>query len=314
MKVMASRLNDPLLPHLATFTKAAELSSFTGAAKALHLSQASVSQRVQSLEKVLGKPLFKRQGGRVLLTPAGQKVYQYSQRILELHDVIRSEVSAQKTPVSGELLLGASSVPGEHLLPTILSAFRKKYPDVLVSATVSDSMSVMNQVERAEVNVGLVGRKAKASHLVFEYFAKDRMQLIVPPRHPLSKARKVSVEQIAKYPMILREAGSGIRHCLEKSLENKGKALSDLRIAMELGSNEAIKEAVLQGVGIAVLSTYAIQKVIKSNQLLALEISDLHCDREMFIVQDKRRVMPLPARLFVSFLKSHPILVDSPSV
>jgi DNA-binding transcriptional LysR family regulator len=108
-------------------------------------------------------------------------------------------------------------------------------------------------------------------------------------------------------PVILREVGSGLRHCFEKSLDNAGHSPADLRIALELGSNEAIKEAVLRGVGIAVLSTYAVQKEIKAGQLHALVVSDLHCDREMFVVRDRRRVLPLPARLFLTFLESQPI-------
>lgn len=313
MNVMAESPTDLQLPHLATFSKAAELSSFTGAAKALRISQASVSQRVQALEKVLGKPLFKRQAGRVLLTTAGQKVYQYSQRILELHQVILSEISGEKSSVSGELLLGASSVPGEQLLPALLFAFRKEYPDVRVSASVSDSMSVMKQVEHGEVNLGLVGRKSKSTHLMFQSFARDRMQLIIPLQHPLSKVRKITVKHLTTFPMILREAGSGLRHCLEKSLESKGISMTDLNIAMELGSNEAIKEAVIQGVGIAVLSACAIQKEVKTQQLRALEIADLHCERELYLIQDRRRVLPSPARAFESFLKSHPVIALSPS-
>jgi len=307
--------NDPeiQLPYLETFSKAAELSSFTGAAKALRLSQASVSQRIQTLEKTLGKPLFKRQGGRVLLTEAGQKVYEYAQQILDLHREVRREVTGQVTPLVGELLLAASSVPGEHLLPTLLSAFGKKHSHVRVSATVTDSMSVMAQVERGEVSLGLVGRNAKKAHLEFLYLTSDRMVLIVPPGHSLSGRKKVTAKQIANHPLILREKGSGLRHCFEKSLESAGRSLSDFRVAMELGSNEAIKEAVLQGVGVAVLSTYAVQKELKAHQLLALEISDLHCDRDMFIVQDKRRVLPLPARLFLTFLENHPVPAIRPS-
>src|SRR5690348_15168123 len=109
------------LPHLETFSRAAELSSFTGAARALRLTQAAVSQRVQSLEKSLGTALFQRQGGRVLLTEAGRKVYDYAQRILDLHRQARREISGYETPVSGQLFLAASSIPGEHLLPAVLS-------------------------------------------------------------------------------------------------------------------------------------------------------------------------------------------------
>jgi DNA-binding transcriptional LysR family regulator len=299
------------LPHLQTFSKAAELSSFTGAAKALRLSQAAVSQRVQALEIALGTPLFRRLGGRVLLTQAGHKLYEYAQRILDLHREARREVTGHDAIVAGELVLAASSIPGEHLLPALLSVFGKEHPHIRVRATVSDSMGVMAQVERGEVSLGLVGRKAEDPSLEFRSLAHDRMVLVVPPDHALSKRKRVSVKQLPRYPLVLREVGSGLRHCFEKSLEKAGLALADLRVALELGSNEAIKEAVLQDVGIAILSTYAAQKELKGGQLHALEVSDLYCDRDMFIVRDKRRVLPLPARLLLIHLETHPITAPS---
>jgi DNA-binding transcriptional LysR family regulator len=305
--VDAIRPEDLQLPHLETFSKAAELSSFTGAAKALGMSQAAVSQRVQTLEMTLGTPLFKRHGGRVLLTEAGRKLYDYAQRILDLHREARREVTGHEAPVAGNLLLAASSIPGEHLLPALLSAFGQEHPHLRVRATVSDSMAVMAQVERGEVSLGLVGRKTDNRNLEFRYLASDRMVLVVPPDHALSKRKKVTVKQLARYPLVLREVGSGLRHCFEKSLEKAGLSLADLRVALELGSNEAIKEAVLRGVGIAILSTYAVQKELKTAELHGLEVSDLHCDRDMFIVHDKRRALPFPARLFLIFLETHPV-------
>jgi DNA-binding transcriptional LysR family regulator len=295
------------LPYLETFSKAAELCSFTGAAKAQHLTQASVSQRVQSLESILNTPLFKRQGGRVWLTEAGQKLYDFAQRILDLYRQARQEISGHKTPVGGELSLAASSIPGEHLLPALVSLFGRKHPQIRVRATVSDSMSVMRQVEQGEVSLGLVGRKTESPHLEFRYLASDRMVLVVPPGHALSSRTKVLVRHLSRHPFIVREVGSGLRHCFEKSLDRAGLALTDLRVALELGSNEAIKEAVLRGVGVAILSTWAVQKELKAGQLRPLEVSGLDCDRDMFVVKDKRRVLPFPARLFLLFLETHPI-------
>jgi DNA-binding transcriptional LysR family regulator len=303
---------DLQLPHLATFSKAAELSSFTGAAKALRLTQASVSQRVQALEKILGTPLFKRQGGHVLLTEAGQKLYEYAQRILDLHRAARRAITGHDAPVGGELSLAASSIPGEHLLPALLALFGHKHPEIRVRATVSDSMGVIAQVERGAVSLGLVGRKIDKPHLEFRYLASDKMVLVVPPGHALSGRKKVSVTQLVRYPLILREMGSGLRHCFEKSLDKAGLSLVDLSVALELGSNEAIKEAVLRGVGVAILSTYAVQKELRAGQLHALAVSDLHCDRDMYIAQDRRRVLPLPARLFLLFLDTHPIAAETP--
>lgn len=299
------------LPHLETFSKAAELSSFTAAAKALRLTQAAVSQRIQALERALDKSLFERRGGRVLLTEAGRKLYAYSQRILDLHWEARKEITGHEPPVVGELVIAASSVPGEHLLPALLSDLSQQYPHLRVRAAVSDSMAVMAQVERGEVSIGLVGRKADNPHLEFRFLASDRMILVVQPTHAFAKKKKVTVGQLASQPIILREAGSGLRHCFEKSLERAGRSLADLRVALELGSNEAIKRAVLRGVGLAVLSLYAVQEELASGRLKAVEVSDLHCDRDMYIVTDRRRVLPLPARLFLHFLETHPVAPHS---
>jgi DNA-binding transcriptional LysR family regulator len=311
--VDAANPEDLQLPHLVTFSKAAELSSFTGAAKALRLTQTSVSQRVQALERTLGTPLFKRQGGRVLLTEPGQKLYDYAQRILDLHRQARREITGREAPqVGGELSLAASSIPGEHLLPALLSLFGQKHPHIRVRATVSDSLRVIAQVERGEVSLGLVGRKTDSPHLEFRYLATDRMVLVVPSDHALSKRKKLSVRLLARHPLVLRETGSGLRHCFEKSLDRAGLSLSDLRVALELGSNEAIKEGVLRGIGVAILSAYAVQKELRTGQLHALAVSDLHCDRDMYVVQDRRRVLPLPARLFLLFLETHPVAVETP--
>jgi DNA-binding transcriptional LysR family regulator len=300
-------LDDLQLPNLETFSKAAELSSFTGAAKALHLTQASVSQRVQALEKTLDTPLFKRQHGRAMLTDAGRKLYQYAQRILDMHREARREITGHEAPIRADLTLAASSIPGEHLLPAVLPLFGQKYPHIRVRAGIGDSMAVIAQVDRGEVTLGLVGRKADKPHLEFTYLASDKLVLVVPSGHALASRKTISVRHLSRHPFILREVGSGLRHCFEKSLEKAALSLSDLQVALELGSNEAIKEAVLRGAGIAILSIYAVQKEIKAGQLHPVRVSDLHCDRDMYTVQDRRRVLPIAARLFLTFLATHPL-------
>ncbi|WP_439627686.1 selenium metabolism-associated LysR family transcriptional regulator [Gemmata sp.] len=299
-------LPDEQLPHLGTFSKAAELSGFTAAAKALGLTQAAVSQRIQTLEKSLDTSLFDRRGGRVLLTDAGRTLYAYAQRIADLHHEARREVTGRDAPVAGELVIAASSVPGEHLLPALLAAFGHQHPHVRVRAGVGDSVAVMAQVERGEVGVGLVGRKSNDPNLVFRFLAADHMVLVTPPGHALGRKKKVTVDQLAAHPLIVREAGSGSRHCFEKSLERAGRSMTELRVALELGSNEAIKGAVLRGVGVAVLSNLALQKEIKAGTLHVLEVEDIRCDREMFVVRDRRRVPSLPTRLFLNFLEANP--------
>jgi DNA-binding transcriptional LysR family regulator len=173
-------------------------------------------------------------------------------------------------------------------------------------------MAVIHQVEQGQVQLGLVGRKTDNPHLEFRHFATDRLVLVVPAKHVWTKRRQVSFKQLCKQPLILREAGSGMRHCFEKELGRLGLSLRDLHIALELGSNEAIKEAVLRRVGLAVLSSYAVQKELKARKLIALKVIDFHCDREMYVVWDRRRVLSAPARVFRIFLEANPI-AEQPS-
>lgn len=303
---------DAQLPHLETFSKAAELGSFTGAARALGLTQAAVSQRIQALERSLDVPLFHRQGGRVLPTEAGRTLYDFAQKILDLHQEARRHVAGRVAPIGSELILAASSIPGEHLLPALVSRFGRKYPHVRVIASVSDSLAVFRQVERGEVSLGMVGRKTDSPHLEFRHLAGDRMLLVVPPGHAWGRRKRVAVEQLRGQPLILREVGSGLRHGFEKSLDQAGLSSADLRVVLELGSNEAIKEAVLQGVGVAMLSVYAVRKELRSGLLHGLEVQGIRCDRDLYIVRDLRRVLPPPARLFLAFLEANPILASTP--
>src|SRR5262245_12862881 len=296
------------LPHLETFARAAELSSFTAVAKALRLTQAAVSQRVQALEKAVGKSLFQRRGGRVLLTDAGRKLYDYAQRILELHQEARRQIAGREAPLAGELLIAASTIPGEHLLPALLADFHRHHPHIRVHVSIADSMAVMAQVEHGDVSFGLVGRRSDNAHLEFRRCALDRMVLVVPPRHALAQRKAIGAKQLAEHPLILREVGSGLRHSLENSLERAGLSLADFEIALELGSNEAIKEAVRRGAGVAILSRFAVGQELKARQLRAVEVRDLSLSREIFLVLDRRRVLPLPARMFLLFLESHPLV------
>jgi DNA-binding transcriptional LysR family regulator len=293
---------DPL-PHLDTFLIAAESNSFTAAARTLAITQAAVSQRIQALEQALAVPLFNRQGGRVSLTDAGRELYPFAQRILELHQKARQKVTGTKLPLAGELTLAASSIPGEHLLPPLLSAFRKRYPHIQVRATVTNSEEVLGRLDHGQAALGLVGMKVDRAHLQSRGVAGDSLALIVPAGHPWRKRRAVTLDDLGKQPLIVREAGSGSRASLEQALGTAGKSLRDLQVALELGSNEAIKRAVAGGLGVAIISLRSAKKEIQSRKLHALQIRGLTLAREIYVVWNERRALPIPAQLFLDILE-----------
>jgi DNA-binding transcriptional LysR family regulator len=290
------------LPHLETFARAAELSCFTSAARALGLTQAAVSQRIQALEGALGVSLFQRRAGRVSLTAAGQRLYPFAERILALHREAIEGVTGHALPITGELILAASSIPGEHLLPDLLGAFRARYPHIQLRATVTDTQSVLRQVEQSAAHVGLVGGRTDNPALDFRHFATDRIVLVVPAGHPWRGKRRVTLAQLADQSLILREPGSGSRWCLERGLAGAGQSLRDLCVALELGSNEGIKEAVLRGLGAAFLSSYAVADDLAAGRLHAVPVAGLSLERELFAVWGRGRALPIAARLFLDLL------------
>lgn len=293
---------DIRLPHLETFSRAAELGSFTLAGKKLGLTQAAVSQRIHTLEQALGKSLFERHGTRIVLTETGRNLYDYAQRIASLHHEAFEALTGRKTPVAGELLLAASSIPGEHLLPEILAKFRKRFPKIRVRATILDSAAVINEVEHGNVQLGLVGRRIASPHIEFQPFATDELVVVIPANHPWKRLKAVPLRKLAQQPLVLREPGSGTRWCFEQALSAAGMTLGDFEIALELGSNESIKEAVVEGIGVAVLSSLAVQNDGAGGRLHTLAITGPSLTRTMYLVWDARRVLPAPARVFREFL------------
>jgi DNA-binding transcriptional LysR family regulator len=299
----------PELPHLGTFARAAELGNFTAAAAELGVSQAAVSQRIAALERQLRVTLFERRAGKVHLTQVGRRLYEYARQILRLHDEAREALSGLHQPVTGDLSLAASSVPGECLLPVLLSEFRKTFPLVHVRATVGDSRSALKEVEKGEAMLAFLGQKTKAPHLEWRLLAADSLVLAVPPGHRWA-GQRISPSDMSTEALILRESGSGSRAAVIASLERSGVALADLNVALELGSNAAIKDAVRRGLGVAFLSRMAVRKELDSHELEMAEIEGLDLAREFYLVYDRRRPLPAAANALLHFLEVHPSLLD----
>ena len=295
------------LPHLATFVRAAEHGSFTAAAADLGVTQAAVSQRIASLEKELRISLFDRRAGKIALSDAGQRLYEYAHQIVGLHEQARRDLIGFHPSVSGDLPIAASSVPGECFLPALLSAFHAEHPQVHVRATVSDSGSVIKDVEKGRASLGLIGQKAEKSILEARPIGRDSLVLIVASGHPWAGRRTIPINALTGEPLIIRESGSGSRCALEKSLERAGTSLADLNVSLELGSNSAIKDAVKRGLGVAFLSRLTVKRELDATELRAVAVRGLCLRRSFYVVYQRRRPLSPAASVFLHFVESHPI-------
>jgi DNA-binding transcriptional LysR family regulator len=300
------------LPHLATFAAVAERGGFTAAASDLDITQAAVSQRIAVLEKELHVALFDRRAGRVSLTEAGQRLYEYARKILDLHGQARSEIGHLRPAVAGDLSIAASSVPGECFLPALLCAFNAEHPHVHVRATVSDSGSVLTQLEKGKASLGLVGRKTERPGLEYRPIGSDSLALVVSPKHPWATRRAVSLHALAREPLIIREPESGSRSALEKGLERAGASLAGLSVSLELGSNAGIKDAVKRGLGVAFLSRFCVQKELAAKELRSVRVPSLDLSRQFYVVYHQRRPLSPAASVFLHFLESHPLVEAAP--
>ena len=297
---------DEQLPYLQTFVKVADSNSFTAAANELGLTQAAISQRIQVLETRLNTVLFERgKGGRISITASGQSLYEFAQQILDLNRQAISSITGKRAAAVGELLLSCSSVPGQYILPELLTPFRQKFPDIRVRASITDSQTVLDKMERGKTHLGIVGMRVEHPTLRFEAFAKDDMAVLVPPDHELvgtgNSPKSVSVNRLLDYPFVVREPGSGSRRCLEEALQQQGFSLNDLNVALELGNNEAIKQAVLQGVGITALSCRCAAEELATGKLVAIKAKKLNLSRVIYFVTASKRVLPQMAQQFRSF-------------
>jgi DNA-binding transcriptional LysR family regulator len=297
-------MNAELLPHLETFCEVAERGSFTAAARHLGVTQAAISQRVHQLEALLRVPLFRRERDGVTVTAAGLRLHGHARRILDLAAEAWADVTGMPRVVAGELLLAASSVPGHYLLPPALAAFRERCPGVQVRVTVSDTEAVLHDLGHGRAHLGLVGGNAPGPHLEFRPVARDELVLVVPRGHPWWRKTTVTAAELTSQPLVQRESGSGSRRCLERALEGC-RAARGAAAALELGSTEAIKEAVAAGLGVAVVSRRAVEKEVKAGHLRALRVAGLSLGRDLFVVRNRRRALPAPAQLFLDLLGSH---------
>jgi LysR family transcriptional regulator, low CO2-responsive transcriptional regulator len=285
--------------HLQTIVIAAESQSFTRAAETLGLTQAAVSQHVAALEKELRTALFDRGPRSVTLTDTGRRVYERARQILDLVELIREEAGQQQPGVSGTITIACSTVPSEWLLPEILVRFRQLYPDVQESVRVSDSAEAIQAVESGTAEVGLVGELPRAKNLCAKAIAQDELTLVVAPDHEFASEKQIKPDDLCGQPLIVREPGSGSRRCIEEALSKVGIVATDLRLSMEVNSNDAIRAAVERGVGISFLSVRAIEREVRDGRLIPIEMEGFRAVRNLYLVTDPQR---LPSRVVREFL------------
>jgi len=292
------------LKRLEIFYQVVEQKSFSRAAEKLRISQPSVSEHMRLLEESLNERLLDRLGREVQPTPAGRILLPYARRLLSQRDEALQALKQFRGELCGDITIGASTIPGNYLLPSLLAKFKQQHPDVHITLQIAASEKILQRVQDGEYEIGVVGVVKDDPRLVFETLVEDRLLLAMPTDHPLAGSKSVTLKDLAEHPLLVRETGSGTRRTLELALKQAGMSLADLDVVAELGSPEAIRQGVRAGIGIAVLSSLAIAEELQRQELTTAPVASLDLRRVFSLVKHTRRQLSPVAATLVDFLGS----------
>lgn len=292
--------------HLETFCRVADLKSFSKAAEDLFLTQPTISGHIISLEKSLSLRLFDRRGKEVHLTKAGKIFLIYATKIISLRRDLLNALSEFSNGIKGELSIGASTIPGEYILPKLMGEFKSIYQHLTISLKIADTREIVQDVLVGHVEFGLTGAKLNHKLLRYEKYGEDKIIVISPPNHPLAEKKRVELKELLKEPWIIREEGSGTQMTVENALKKAGRNLKHFNVVMAMGSTSSVKEGVKAGLGLAFISRRAVKEELDHRLLSELDVNGMGpVFRQIYIVFNRERTLSPIGMVFLKFLRSH---------
>lgn len=287
--------------HLRVFSSVFQDRSFSKASKKLRLTQPTVSAHIRALEEEYNCKLFDRLGRTIIPTKEAAVLYQYATEIIEKADSIKEAIGRFKDKITGKLIIGASTIPGTYLLPLIMTSFQKKYPSVSFQILIADSKKIVESLSKHEMLIGIVGAKLGNDKINYIPFLDD--ELIAVSSVSLTKNNRMAVKELVRFPMILREEGSGTRTMTEQILSGKGITRHSISVAGIFGSTDAVKQAVKAGLGVSILSRLSVSDELKYKTLKEIKITDVSMRRKFYLITHKKRTLPLAYQIFLDYAK-----------
>ncbi|MDP8254579.1 MAG: selenium metabolism-associated LysR family transcriptional regulator [Candidatus Alcyoniella australis] len=287
---------------LQVFCSIVDKKSFSRAARSVGLSQPTVSAHIKSLETELGTKLLDRLGKEVLPTKTGQVLYRYARRVLKCLTDAKGEIALLDGASHGELSLGSCHLPGTYLLPDAISDYKKLHPQPLIRLNVGYSESIGHAVLRGKLEAGVIGFELAEPGLQFVPLVEDELVMALPPDHPWCNRSVVSVDDIKKQPYIMRERGSGTRRLVDQALVEGGYNPREFRVTAMFSDTEAVKRGIKAGLGISIVSLWAIDDDVVQGTLGMVRIEGIHLRRSFYLVTHKGRSASSLLDSFIDFL------------
>ncbi len=289
---------------LQIFLAAAEEENFSAAARRLHLSQPAISFQIQALEQRLKTQLFQRTGRRISLTEAGRELVPMARELVNLSARIEESMCAQQGVVKGQIQIGCSTSPGKYILPHLIGAFRRLYPDVQFTVQVMSREAVEEQLLTKQVHIGVLGLCPKTKELECWPFFMDRMALIVAADHPWATRASIAPEELTTANWILREGGAATRQLILAHLSEFGYTEGDLHVAMELGSVEGVQAAVEAGHGVSIVSRIAVRHGLELGRIKTVNVEGMRVERQILLARNRLRTCTCAQLRLREFIES----------
>ncbi len=295
------------LRQLEVFEAIARLGSFTRAAEELFLTQPTVSMQIKKLADAVGLPLFEQMGKKVFLTEAGRELHKTCREIFKHFSHFEMTVADLKGLKQGTLRLAVVTT-AKYFAPRLLGPFCQQYPGIQVSLKVSNRERVLERMADNQDDLYILGQPPEELDTVAEPFLDNPLVVLAPANHPLAGKKKIPLARLVEEPFLLREPGSGTRKALERLLADHGV---EIKVRMELGSNEAIKQAIVGGLGVSVLSRHTLALDAPMGQLAILDVTGFPIERQWYVAYPAGKQLSIVARTFLDYLKQSPKLVGT---
>jgi DNA-binding transcriptional LysR family regulator len=225
--------------------------------------------------------------------------------MLALRDEAETALAQHQGRMRGHLAIGGSTIPGGYLLPRVIGQFKVRYPQIRPSLIIADTRQIIASVMEGTIELGVVGAESRDKNILQEHLIDDHMRLIVPAEHPWGALKKILLDRLLSEPFIVRERGSGTLISIQERLKQQGRSVEELNIVAEMGSTEAVRQGIRDGIGVSILSTLAVSEDLESGALKALSVEGVNLTRGLFLTRHRQRSLSPLAEAFVEFLKKH---------
>jgi LysR family transcriptional regulator, low CO2-responsive transcriptional regulator len=300
--ILEATMRHSTLRQLEVFEAIARLGSFTRAAEELHLTQPTVSMQIKKLTDAVGLPLCEQVGKKMYLTDAGRALQGFTHELLDHFERFEMTLADMKGLKQGRLKIAVVTT-AKYFAPRLLGPFWQQYPGIEVSLKVANREHVLERLAANEDDLYILGRPPEDLDVVAEPFLENPLVVLAPAKHSLVGEQKITLERVAQEPFLVREHGSGTRAALERIFADRGLRLN---VRMELGSNEAIKQAIVGGLGMSVLSRHTLTLDAPMGQFAILDVEGFPIIRHWFVVYPAGKRLSVVASTFLDYLKDAP--------